>query len=73
MSRTASFARGDRVRLKTGGPDMTVSDPASPVGADHVETTWFDSQQKRHHDVFHIDLLESCDHTSVAGNVRVRS
>ncbi len=50
------FTKGDVVRLKSGGPKMTVV--AEPEGA-IVQCTWFDRNGKRHTDGFEAALLQA--------------
>ena len=47
------FIKGDVVRLKSGGPDMTVHD----VKASKVTCVWFVNKVKKS-DVFDVDTLE---------------
>jgi uncharacterized protein YodC (DUF2158 family) len=68
---TQVFKRGDIVRLKSGGPQMTVDDYEKGhdiIGAlkgnaqpswdtEYVNCTWFDKTQRRF-GRFHQDLLE---------------
>jgi uncharacterized protein YodC (DUF2158 family) len=51
---------GDVVRLKSGGPSMTVKDKGdySPLGPNPgVRCTWFDGKNKKE-DTFHEDTVE---------------
>ncbi len=50
-----NFAEGDLVQLKSGGPTMTVDDPANYT--DRVECVWF-SGSKLHRGTFHPGVLE---------------
>ena len=57
------FKIGDVVRLKSGGPEMTVSQyPFKTVdGGEHegqVECTWFDSENRLKHKVFKVEELQ---------------
>lgn len=59
----ADFKKGDTVRLKSGGPLMTVADvgdfgPLGPV--DGVKCVWFDGK-RREEDVFDSAVLEIGD------------
>jgi uncharacterized protein YodC (DUF2158 family) len=49
------FTVGDVVRLKSGGPTMTVQ---SAQYADEVVCTWFGEKNKREFSPFHQDTLE---------------
>ena len=51
----ARFKRGDTVKLKSGGPVMTV---ASADKEDQVTCQWFDGQ-KLEQSTFHEDQLEA--------------
>lgn len=50
------FKTGDVVRLKSGGPTMTVSEIESTTGA--VLCTWFDSTEKRSDSYFPASALK---------------
>ena len=50
----ANLNIGDVVKLKSGGPKMTVA----YVYADEITCKWFDEQNRKHEDTFHIDQLE---------------
>lgn len=55
------FEKGDVVRLKSGGPSMTVIDIGdySPLDAkDGVKCTWFDDKKKLNTEVFDAAALE---------------
>lgn len=54
----AKFKRGETVRLKSGGPLMTVE---AVEYEDAVGCTWFDDKQKRQSGNFHEDLLKTDD------------
>ena len=61
----ADFKKGDTVRLKSGGPLMTVLDlgnygPAGPN--DGVKCVWFDGP-RREEDVFDSAVLKSSDNS----------
>ncbi len=73
MAEEKKFKRGDVVRLKSGGPNMTVVEyrmwhdtlhmfsgkPKQPsFETDVVYCTWFGDKQKREGGEFHQDLLE---------------
>lgn len=48
---------GDKVMLKSGGPDMTVStDMSQAVGANHFKCQWF-HLSALHEGIFHADAL----------------
>lgn len=49
-----SFQAGDVVRLKSGGPSMTVT----AVKGDEVWVTWFDKEQKPQQTYFKPATLE---------------
>lgn len=51
----APYAAGDVLRLKSGGPKMTVRDMD---GADAVACTWFDRNGKLHKDSFPLSMVE---------------
>jgi uncharacterized protein YodC (DUF2158 family) len=53
----AAFSKGDLVRLKSGGPSMTVDLTDSPEPG-FVVCSWFDKNQKRQTDEFPADSLE---------------
>ncbi len=42
----AEFKIGDTVRLKSGGPLMTVTQAGNSSGTPHVWTVWFDASGK---------------------------
>lgn len=48
---------GDTVRLKSGGPLMTVDDPNILVD-DHCYCSWFDKEGVLHNDLFAAEALE---------------
>ena len=52
----AKFKRGDTVKLKSGGPAMTV---ASAAKGDEVECHWFDAKLRLVHSTFHEEELEA--------------
>lgn len=41
MATARKFKKGDIVKLKSGGPKMTVDDPMSAIGGGTVECQWF--------------------------------
>jgi uncharacterized protein YodC (DUF2158 family) len=47
--------KGDTVRLKSGGPLMTVEDATY---ADAIRCTWFDDKSKRCREEFDIEILK---------------
>ena len=65
MSKQREFAVGDIVRLKSGGPEMTVTEVRSPVGTLEamVECMWFSgkSSNKREHGYFPPNSLVKAD------------
>lgn len=54
---SAGFNVGDRVKLKSGGPDMTVVSTEG-FGETRIYTMWFDSSGKKHDADFPPDALE---------------
>jgi len=48
------FRVGDVVKLKSGGPNMTVEE----TYPDKVGTSWFDTNGKRHGWIFRADAIE---------------
>ena len=59
----AEFKKGDSVRLKSGGPLMTVADIGDfgPTGpSDGVKCVWFDGK-RREQDVFDSAIVERGD------------
>jgi uncharacterized protein YodC (DUF2158 family) len=54
------FAVGDVVKLKSGGPQMTVE---SLDNHDQISCIWF-NDNKKHKDSFHKDLLLKVDQSS---------
>jgi uncharacterized protein YodC (DUF2158 family) len=57
----SSFNKGDQVKLKSGGPVMTVQSIGdySPMGPENgVSCTWFDGAKKRQEDVFDEAILD---------------
>lgn len=55
MSENNLFKEGDVVRLKSGGPNMTVNG----VQADAIEVTWFEDGKKLMTSVFSNEVLEA--------------
>lgn len=55
--------KGDKVRLKSGGPVMTVKQypykivDGAPVES-KAECEWFDKEDQLHHSTFELDVLE---------------
>jgi uncharacterized protein YodC (DUF2158 family) len=54
-----SFKPGDVVRLKSGGPAMTVTQLNSAVMENGADCQWFDSKDKLKRGVFSQDALKS--------------
>lgn len=52
-----TFKTGDTVRLKSGGPLMTIRD----VNDGYAVATWFDTKQQHHEETFAIDQIEEDD------------
>ncbi len=51
--------KGDTVKLKSGGPKMTVEAAFKDAGGFMcVRCSWFDKQDKRHAEAFEIDAVE---------------
>ena len=50
------FKKGDTVRLKSGGPLMTVEDS---TWADAIKCTWFDDKNKRCKEDFDSEVINS--------------
>lgn len=50
------FRTGDTVRLRSGGPDMTVNGRCGPYG--EVECDWFDKDGMPHDGYFHPETLD---------------
>ena len=49
---------GDRVRLKTGGPEMTVAEiDGDSLKADHANCYWFRDGDRFQSQIFHKDTL----------------
>lgn len=68
----AEFKKGDTVRLKSGGPLMTVSDLGDygPLGPENgVKCTWFEGNT-RHTEVFDREVLQPSE---AAASVRTIS
>jgi uncharacterized protein YodC (DUF2158 family) len=49
-----AFQVGDVVRLKSGGPDMTVQS----IDSDGLYCTWFDDKKQRQFDTFNPAIVE---------------
>jgi uncharacterized protein YodC (DUF2158 family) len=59
------FKKGDIVRLKSGGPKMTVEDVVEDMGGDlSVYCTWFDEQRQHQKGGFAPGSLEPIRHHS---------
>jgi uncharacterized protein YodC (DUF2158 family) len=52
------FAKGDRVRARTGGPTMTVQDVYAPVFKYRYRCVWTDDAGVAHVELFKVDMLE---------------
>ena len=57
----SDFEVGDVVRLRSGGPDMTVSNLEGTLMEKGIMTTWFDSKGERKTGVFAPEALEHVD------------
>lgn len=67
----AELKKGDTVRLKSGGPLMTVSDVGNftPLGPeDGVKCVWFEKTRKEE-DVFESAVLEKSDNRLPTGRL----
>lgn len=53
--RMSQFKTGDVVRLKSGGPKMTVKEEGDSI----VSCQWFDRNGKTHTDKFQVVMLEA--------------
>lgn len=54
----AEFEAGDVVRLKTGGPEMTVENVIQePAMGEIVQATWFDEDNNKQSDSFSPEAL----------------
>ena len=62
MADFSDFEEGDVVKLKSGGPDMTVSTVDAPgtIGSNYIKCNWF-SGAKRQTGKFQPDELEHVD------------
>ena len=60
MARNDSFSKGDVVRLRSGGPTMTVMDKV--FGMDHYVCQWFVGEAL-HYGTFPTASLERTDET----------
>ncbi len=49
---------GAKVRLKTGGPAMTVGQRGKADQRGKIECSWFDKNERSHSDFFHPTQLE---------------
>jgi uncharacterized protein YodC (DUF2158 family) len=63
------FVKGDTVRLKSGGPFMTVTNIGERHGEPAVWCMWFDQKNNRMEDTFPPEALEKV--TKPTGGVRV--
>ena len=52
---------GDEVRLKSGGPIMTIAKIFSTDEGSKAQCEWFDNNQKPQKQSFHLHSLESYD------------
>ena len=53
------FKEGDRVRLKSGGPTMTVNGIVeNPLGSDLIDAAWFDERSKLNSGQFSAEALD---------------
>ena len=52
-----NFKAGDTVRLKSGGPLMTIRN----VEGEYAVATWFDSKGQHHEETFVVDQIEDDD------------
>ena len=56
------FKIGDTVKLKSGGPTMTIdSNTQAFAGVDKVYCTWFDASKKHNKQSFSVAALEAVD------------
>lgn len=55
------FKEGDQVRLKSGGPDMTVNKVSEGIGLNDItiHTVWFDERCKLNTGAFSPDALDN--------------
>ena len=56
---------GDVVRLKSGGPQMTISEYPIKLlqgkeNCKEAKCDWFDGENHLHHGTFSIEILENC-------------
>jgi uncharacterized protein YodC (DUF2158 family) len=67
----AEFEKGETVKLKSGGPKMTVVDTGdSMTGKDRVWTVWFDGAKKMDGD-FPTEAVEKVSERSARGSVHI--
>jgi len=53
---------GETVRLKSGGPLMTVDKVVAPEGGrNRVSVIWFDDKHKQQYAIFGVDVLDADD------------
>ncbi len=58
---------GDIVRLKSGGPVMTVTD--TKLEEPYVQCVWFDAKKTKHTDTFNRNTLEAA--TKPTGSAKI--
>jgi uncharacterized protein YodC (DUF2158 family) len=51
------FSKGDVVKLKSGGPSMTITSVESDYGTLSVFVTWFDEKSKVQTDSFPVETV----------------
>lgn len=54
---TDKIKKGDVVKLKSGGPAMTVYDVGNHLGTESAFCTWFENKTK-HDDAFPLEILD---------------
>jgi len=57
----ASLQEGDTVRLKSGGPLMTIQALYKSDGQDWAEVVWFDDKKKQCTERYRVIVLEQDD------------
>jgi uncharacterized protein YodC (DUF2158 family) len=58
---SSALSVGDVVKLKSGGPEMTVTSigtAGSMIGLGTIECTWFEDGSKKKHGTFRIEMLQ---------------